>query len=118
MSAAAVEERYHQCDQPVRRNAHRIAGGGQGPAGTGSGLRRTQLHGHLLAELFPTGEVCAGVELCSLKGGSLPQGYVVSMNKKNKIVQLYNEEDDGIHEESLNHLNQVQSQVRSITFRL
>ena len=31
------------------------------------------------------------------------------MNKKTKTVQLYNDEEDGIHEESLNHLNQIQS---------
>lgn len=48
----------------------------------------------------------------SLKGGSLPQGFIISLNKKNKTIQVYNEEDDGIHEESLNHLNQIQSLVK------
>lgn len=52
----------------------------------------------------------------SLKGGSLPQGYVISMNKKNKTVSLYNDEDDGIHEESLSHLNHIQSLTKANYF--
>jgi hypothetical protein len=52
----------------------------------------------------------------SLKGGSLPQGFIITLNKKTKVIQVYNEEDDCIHEESLNHLNQVQSLIKANFF--
>ena len=52
----------------------------------------------------------------SLKGGSLPQGFIITLNKKTKVIQIYNEEDDCIHEENLNHLHQVQSLVKANFF--
>lgn len=48
----------------------------------------------------------------TLKGGSLPQGHIISLNKKTKMMQIYSEEDDAIHDENMNHLDQMISFIR------
>lgn len=82
------------------------------PLGQDLGLGSLSFMATCSSSYFPLEKSVQEWSFVSLKGGSLPQGYVISMNKKNKTVQLYNEEDDGIHEESLNHLNQIQSLIK------
>lgn len=53
-----------------------------------------------------------------LKGGSLPQGHIVALEPRTKILTIYSEEDDAIHKESTKNIDFIVPSVRLQFFKI